>query len=82
MSLQSIGLSYTNDGLRADELDELVGHGALGVALSISLEVAEVTNVAGLVGRSTVGLAVGVDCLCELAVSDLAMQLQKCKDRK
>ena len=51
----------TNDGLRADELDELVGHGALGVALSISLEVAEVTNVASLVGRSTVGLAVGVE---------------------
>jgi hypothetical protein len=51
----------TNDGLGADELDELVGHGALGVALGISLEVAEVTNVADLVGRSTVGLAVGVE---------------------
>lgn len=45
----------------ADELDKLVGHRALGVALAISVDVAEVTNVTGLVGRGTVSLAMGVD---------------------
>jgi hypothetical protein len=50
-----------DDALRADELDELVGHRALGVALSIGLDVAEVTDVAGLVRGSSVSLAEGVE---------------------
>lgn len=54
-------VTYANDALGSDELDELVRHGSLGVALGISLNVAEVTDVAVLVGRSTVGLAVRVD---------------------
>lgn len=48
--------------MRADELDVRVLHGALGIALTIGLDVAKVTNVSGLVGGSTVGLAVRVDC--------------------
>lgn len=54
--------TYANNALGANDLDVLVGHGALGVALSIRLDVAEVTNVAVLVDRCAVGLAVGVDC--------------------
>ena len=54
-------VTYADDALRADELDELVGHRALGVALSIGLDVAEVTDVAGLVRGSSVSLAEGVD---------------------
>ena len=53
--------TYANDALRSNELDELVGDGALGVALAVGLDVSEITNVALLVGRGTVGLAVGVD---------------------
>ena len=34
------GMTYANDGLGADELDELVGCGALCVALAVGLEVA------------------------------------------
>ena len=49
------------DALGADQLDELVRDGALGVALSIGLEVAKVTDVALAVGGSTVGLVVRVD---------------------
>lgn len=55
------GLTYADDAIRADELDQLVGGGAGGVSLGISAEVAEVTNVALLVGRGTVVLATGVD---------------------
>lgn len=59
--LLSILETYADDALGPDELDVLVRHGALGVALAVRLDVAEVTNVAVLVGRGTVGLAVGVD---------------------
>lgn len=53
--------TYPNDALRANELDVLVGHRALGVTLGISLDVAKVTNVAVRVGRGAVGLVVRVD---------------------
>lgn len=56
------GKTYANDALGADELDEVVSHGALGVALGIGLNVAEITDVADLGGAVTVGGAVGVDC--------------------
>jgi len=49
------------DALGADQLDELVRDGALGVALGVGLEVAQVADVALAVGGSTVGLVVGVD---------------------
>lgn len=54
--------TYPNDALGANDLDVLVGHGALRVALSVCLDVAEVTNMTVLVNRGAVGLAVGVDC--------------------
>lgn len=50
-----------DDALGTDQLDQLVGGGADGVALAISLDVAKVTNVAVLVGGSTVTLAVRVE---------------------
>lgn len=46
----------------ADQLDERVLNGTLGVALGVGLDVAEVTNVAVLVRGRAVVLAVGVDC--------------------
>ena len=49
------------DALRADQLDELVRDGALGVALGVGLEVAQVADVALAVGGGAVGLVVGVD---------------------
>lgn len=54
--------SYANDAVGANQLDKVVGDGALGIALSISLDVAEVTNVTGLIRGSSVGLVEGVDC--------------------
>ena len=53
--------TYADDAVGADDLNELVGHGALRVALGVGLDVAEVTDVADLVLGSTVGLAMGVD---------------------
>ena len=53
--------TYANNAIRAYELDQLVGGGAGGVSLGISAEVAEVTNVALLIGGGTVVLATGVD---------------------
>lgn len=54
-------MTYANDGFGTNQLDMLVLNAALGVALSIGLDVAQVTNVAGGIGRSTVGLVVRVD---------------------
>ena len=56
------------DALRADQLDELVRDGALGVALGVGLEVAQVADVALAVGGGAVGLVVGVDCGREVLV--------------
>lgn len=47
--------------MRANQLDEAVLDGALGIALGIRVNVAEITDVAGVIGGSAVGLAVGVD---------------------
>lgn len=55
------GSTYANDGLGPDQLDVLVLDRALGVALGIGRDVAQVANVAVLIGRRTVGLVVGVD---------------------
>ena len=54
--------SPAEDALGADELDELVGDGALGVALTVSLVVAQVTYMALRVGWGAVGLVLWVDC--------------------
>lgn len=45
----------------SNELDMLVLHGALGIALAIRLEVSKVTDMSSLIGGSTVGFAVWVD---------------------
>jgi hypothetical protein len=54
-------ITYANDALGSDELDQLIRNTSLRVALAISLEVTQVTNVADLVGRSAMILAVGID---------------------
>ena len=45
----------------SDELDEAVAHRALGVALGIGLDISEVADMAVLISRSAMSLAVGVD---------------------
>ena len=45
----------SEDALETDELDEVVGDGAFDVALGVGLEVAEVANVALLVGGGAMG---------------------------
>lgn len=55
--------SAAEDALGADQLDVLVGHGALGVALGVGLEVAQVADVALAVAGGAVGLVVRVDWL-------------------
>jgi hypothetical protein len=46
-------------------------NGSNTVALSIGLEVAKVTNMADLIGRSAVCLSVWVDCRCSLAKASI-----------
>jgi hypothetical protein len=53
--------TYADDALGANQLDELVLDAALGVALAIGLDVAQVADVALLVAGGAVGLVVGVD---------------------
>jgi len=61
-----VGASVDDNGAAenavwTDQLDELVSDGALSVALTVGLEVAQVTNVTLGVGWSAVLLAVWVD---------------------
>lgn len=53
--------TYANNTLGTDKLNQLVLVRALGCALSIGLEVAQVTNVTLLVGWRAVSLAERVD---------------------
>lgn len=53
--------TYANNALRANQLDQLIIDAALGIALAVSLEVTQVTNVALIIFGSTMGLVVGVD---------------------
>jgi hypothetical protein len=53
--------TYANNALGADQLDKLVRGCALGITLGIRLDVSEITNVADLIGGSTVSLAMWVD---------------------
>ena len=55
-------MTYADDTLWADQLDELVGLVSNSVALGISCEVSEISYVTDLITWGTVGLAVGVDC--------------------
>jgi hypothetical protein len=54
-------MTYADDALGSDQLDELVLDASLGVALGICLEVTQVTDMALLVGGGTVSLVVRVD---------------------
>lgn len=54
-----------DDALGADQLDELVLLGSTGVALSVGVKVAKVTDVAVLILGGTVLLVVGVDYIGE-----------------
>jgi hypothetical protein len=54
-------VTYANDALGANELNQLILDAALGVTLAVGLEVTEVTDVALLVVGGTVGLVVRVD---------------------
>jgi hypothetical protein len=55
------GNTYANNALTANQLDQLVVHAALGVALAVCLEVTQVTDVALIVGGGAVGLVLRVD---------------------
>lgn len=54
-------LTYANNRLGTNQLDQLIRNAALRVALSIRLDVAQVANVALFVVGGAVGLVVGVD---------------------
>jgi hypothetical protein len=58
-----VGRTHAEDGVLADQLHLGVADAALGVALAVGLDVAEVANVAVVVAGATVALAVGVDWL-------------------
>jgi hypothetical protein len=51
----------TNDAVGSNKLDQRVSDRALGIALTISLHVSKVTDMTGLVRRSTMGLVVRVE---------------------
>lgn len=48
--------------LRPNQLDLLVRDGALGVALAVGFEVAEVADMAFTIGRGPVGFGERIDC--------------------
>lgn len=58
---RSKGGTYANNRLSTNQLNQLVCDLALSIALRIRLVVAQVADVALLVGGGTVGLVVGVD---------------------
>lgn len=55
------GRTYAKNALGTNQLHQLVGLGANGVALGIGGEVAQITDVTFLISGSAVGLAEGVD---------------------
>jgi hypothetical protein len=61
--LEYLTNTYANDALGANQLDQLIRGAALSITLAVSLEVAQVTNVALVVFGGTVGLVVWVDCV-------------------
>jgi len=53
--------TYAEDRLRANQLDKLVLDTALDISLTISLEIAQVSDMAFLIRRGSVVLAVRID---------------------
>lgn len=64
---RGLEFTYANDAVGANQLDEAVLDGALGIALAIRVNVAEIADVAGVIRGSTVVLAVGVNWMGESA---------------
>ena len=62
-SQEGKGKTYTNNALRADQFNEIVGLRTLSIALSISLEITKIPYVANFILRSTVCVAMRVDYL-------------------
>lgn len=60
-SPRSARVTYTKDGGGTNELDEVVLEAALSNTVGVGLNVAHITNVAGLVGAVTVSDAEGVE---------------------
>ena len=58
-----MGTTHADDARGADEFDERVLHLTPGVALAVSLDVAEIADMAILVLGRAVGLVEGVDCV-------------------
>lgn len=54
------GYTYANDALLPDKLDQLILHCAGRVSLAVSLEVAEITDMALVIGWGAVRLVVWV----------------------
>lgn len=55
------GKTHADDAILSNELDQLISHASLRVTLAVGLEVAQVADVAVVVGGSAVVLVVGVD---------------------
>lgn len=55
------GRTYSNNTQRTNQLNVLIFNGTNTISLGISLEVSEITYMANLICRSTVGLTVWVD---------------------
>lgn len=54
-------ITYADDAIRPNQLDEAIRDASLTIALAIGLEIAQVANVAVLVGWGTVALVMRVD---------------------
>ena len=65
--------TYAKNRVLADQLDLRVGDGTLRVALTIGLDVSEVTNVTVIITGATVTLAEGVDYIVLLAAFSCSM---------
>lgn len=55
------GSTYADDALGPNQLDHVVRHGALGIALTVGLQIAEIADMASFGGAVAVRLVVGVD---------------------
>lgn len=55
------GKTHANNAILPNQLHQLIGDGALGVAVGVGLEVAQIADVTLVVGGGAVRLAEGVD---------------------
>lgn len=72
ISQKSQVVTYANDALLANKLDQAILDGSLAIALTIGLEVAEVTDMTLAIGWGTVRLAERVDyAVCQLSSEEI-----------